>query len=56
MGRQTKTSVEDLELLSAIDIMFHATQHDDETVGITTVILLLLTMHMLYDVKYDTIF
>lgn len=32
VGRQTKTSVDDPELLLAINIMFHATQHDDETI------------------------
>lgn len=33
VGRQTKTSVDDPKLISAINIMFHATQHDDETIA-----------------------
>lgn len=32
-GRQTRTSVNDHALISAIDAAFHATQHDDQTIA-----------------------
>lgn len=33
VSRQTKTSVDDPELISAINVIFHATQHDDEIIA-----------------------